>query len=151
VGVFAARGWLRLFGCVHVCARTILSGLLLVMCAHVCAVLSRVLLVVCAHVCAELSVLSAKLDASDMLAVALGHFDDFGADRNELAATLLHAVAAAFADRERHLIARASSVPRAFKHLTAKEQDGGILVERFAGVAPNHRHGLAKCSERLAR
>jgi hypothetical protein len=104
----------------------------------------------CAHVCAGLSVLDAELDVADMLPVALGHFDDFRGDSDELAATLLHAVPAALAHRERYLIARASSVPRALEHLAAKEQDGGILVERFAGVTPDLRHCFTKGREHLA-
>jgi hypothetical protein len=88
---------------------------------------------------------------ADMLAVALGHFDDFGRNRDELAATLLHAVAAALAHRERDLIARASDVPRALKHLAAEEQEGGIFVERLAGIAPDLGHCFAKGREYLAR
>jgi hypothetical protein len=86
-----------------------------------------------------------------MLPVALGHLDDLGRDRDELAAALLHAVPAAFAYREGYLIARASSVPRTLEHLTAKEQDGSILVKGFVSVAPNHRHCFAKGREHLAR
>src|SRR5437868_6721780 len=86
-----------------------------------------------------------------MLPVALGHFDDFRSDSNELATTVLHAVPAALAHRQGYLIARASSVPRSFEYLAAKEQNSGILVERFAGVAPDFRHSFAKGCERLAR
>jgi hypothetical protein len=135
VGAFAAPCWLRLVGGAHVCASAASWDLCLV---------------VCAHVCAGLSVLGAKLDVADMLPIALGHFDDLGRDSHELAAPLLRAVPAALANRERYLIARASSLPRAFERLAAKKQDGRILVERFAGFAPDLRHCLAKGREHLA-
>jgi hypothetical protein len=107
VGAFAAPYGLPVVGCAHLCARAVPSG---------------VRLVGCAHVCAGFSVLGALLDVPDMLPVALGHFDDFGRDSDELAATLLHAAAATLANREGHLVAGTSSVPRAFEHLATKEQ-----------------------------
>jgi hypothetical protein len=96
--------------------------------------------------CARVSV-----HVPDVLPVALGHFDGFWPDFDELTATLLRCPAAALANRERDLVARAARVLGAFEGLTAEEQDGCVVIERLARVAADFRHRFAKGREDVAR
>jgi len=86
-----------------------------------------------------------------VLRVALRHLEDFGTDVDELAAALLLSPAAALANRARDLVARAARVLRALESLTAKEQDGGVVIERLARVAADFCHRFAKRCEALTR
>ncbi|HWP07590.1 MAG TPA: hypothetical protein VNN72_17690, partial [Polyangiaceae bacterium] len=63
-----------------------------------------------AHVC---------VNVSEVLPVALRHLDDFGTDLDGFAAPLLRRPAAALANRERDLIARAPRFPVPVEGLTA--------------------------------
>jgi hypothetical protein len=87
----------------------------------------------------------------DVLPVALSHLQDFGPDLDELTTTLLLRPAAALANREHDLVARAAGVLGTLESLTAKQQDGCVVVERLARVAANLRHRFAKSGEGLAR
>jgi hypothetical protein len=59
---------------------------------------------------------SVRVDVSDLLPVAGGHLDDLRRGFDELPATVLSAPPAFFADRERHLVARAALVLRSFEN-----------------------------------
>jgi len=138
-------------------------------CAHVSAsicVVVRVNGVAYAHVCASV-VVSVHVGASaylrtitgahvgvhvaDVLPIALSHLDDFGADFDELTATLLRRPPAALANRERDLVAGAARVLGAPQSLTAEEQDGCVVIESLARIAANFRHRFPKGGEDLAR
>ena len=73
---------------------------------------------------------------ADALSIASRHLDDFRADFDELAATVLFPAAARLANRQRNLVARATVVLGSREHLSRKEEDRSVVVERFAGVAP---------------
>jgi len=87
----------------------------------------------------------------DVLPVALGHFDHFLRYLDELTPTLLLGPPAALAHGERHLIARPAFVSRALEHDTTEEQDGRVVVECFARLAPDLRHRFAKAREHFSR
>jgi hypothetical protein len=88
---------------------------------------------------------------TDVLPVALRHLHDFWPDFDELTATLLRCPAAALANGERDLVARAARILGALENLTAEEQDGRVVIERLARVAADFCHRFAKRGEDLAR
>jgi hypothetical protein len=86
----------------------------------------------------------------NVLPVALRHLDDFRTHVDELTSSLLLPPAAALANRERNLVARAPRVLRALESLTAEKQDGCVVIERLARVATDFRHCFAKGRKHLA-
>jgi len=71
-----------------------------------------------AHVCASVGIV---VHVSDVLSVTLGHREDFGADFDELAATLLRGPTAVLANRERNLVARPAWILGALEDLARKK------------------------------
>ena len=150
--VECAEGVTSAHVCASVCVAVRAVGFA---CAHVCASVA-VGAVVCAHVGASAYLFGSNYahvgaNVPDVLPVALGHLDDFGADFDELTATLLRRPPAALANRERDLVAGAARVLGAPQSLTAEEQDGCVVIESLARIAANFRHRFPKGGEDLAR
>src|SRR6187399_794520 len=92
---------------------------------------------ICVHVVASIAVAADAhvcVNVSDVLPVALRQLDDFGTDLDGFAATLLRRPAAALANRERDLIARAPRVPVPLEGLAAEEQHGCLLIDSLPRV-----------------
>src|SRR6185295_14233032 len=87
------------------------------------------------------------------------HLDDFGTDVDELTATLLLCSTTALANGERDLVARSARILGALEHLTAKKQDGRIVIERLdfphgpppGGFEPLLLGGRGRDASQLAR
>jgi hypothetical protein len=85
------------------------------------------------------------------LTVTLGHCDDLGTDRHELAARELRSAAAGAANTERDLIRRTPRVSWATEHVTRHREEGSVVVQVAAEGAPEPLHGLSKQRECLWR
>jgi hypothetical protein len=89
------------------------------------------------------------VDTSKLLRIASGHLDHLRSNADLLAVSLHDSTLAALAHRHRHLVARTSWVRRSFKHRARHEQQGPIVIERLAGVAPNLGQRLAHAGQHL--
>src|SRR5262249_52192468 len=72
-------------------------------------------------------------------------------DLDELTATFLRCPAAAVANRDCDLVARATRILRALKGLTAEQQHGCVVIERPTRIATDFRHRFPKRGEHLPR
>ncbi|HEY3497525.1 MAG TPA: hypothetical protein VGK73_22665 [Polyangiaceae bacterium] len=94
---------------------------------------------------------SSAADRPDVLRIASRHGGDFVVDIHELSAPVLLRGAAALANREGHLVARAPLVAGSSENIPRQEQQRGIVVERLACVPPHLPQRFPEGREHLPR